>query len=159
MTRTPRNHQPASGRIHAAATAAGPQDIDTVDDGDATSVDADGLVPTTSVREADVATSTEDGRDVGRETGTLYGQAIAPTGDVDGDDVRTMQDWPQEGAQTNDDGQTWTEQLMTSASEHGTRGEAAIDADRGTDAEIEPSDDDDDDRPLADLGAAGPAGL
>jgi hypothetical protein len=142
MTTTPRSHQPNPRRTPTPAAAAGPQDLDDVD------ADAD----PDDLKTAEATTSTESGVDVGRETGELYGQGIAPTGDIDDDGVRAPQDYD------DDEGETWTEALITSAAEHGTAGEAAIDDVRGTEAEDrEP--DDDDDRPPADLGAGGPAGL
>ena len=98
-----------------------------------------------TVASAEPTSSTESGRDVGRETGELYGEGIAPTGDIDEDGVRGTQDFDGEG------GETWTEALRTSTTEHGTAGEAPIDAEK--------RDDDDEDRPPADLGAGGPAGL
>lgn len=85
-----------------------------------------------------------------RETGELYGQGIAPTGDIDDEGDRGIQDYDDDG------GQSWFEALQTSATEYGTAGTAPIDDVHDTEA---------DDRRQAhakdvpaDHGSGGPAG-
>jgi hypothetical protein len=85
-----------------------------------------------------------------RETGELYGQAIAPTGDIDDDGKRGIQEYDE------DDGQNWLEALEQSAAENGPAGAAAITSVHGTEADDERPDKDD---PPADHGAGGSGGL
>jgi len=148
MPITPRSHQPGTSKIHTPAAAVGDQELDHADERRVTS---DDLAGTRIVAAPEPASSTEDGADIGRETGELYGQGIAPTGDVDADGVRAMQDYDE------DQGETWTEALITSAATSGPRGSAPLDDVRGTEAEE--GSDEGEDRPPADHGAGGPAGL
>lgn len=83
-----------------------------------------------------------------RETGELYGQGIAPTGDIDDEGDRGTQEYD------DDDGQHWFEALETSAAEHGTAGTAPIDDVHDTEADDQP----DPDKVPADHGSGGPAG-
>jgi hypothetical protein len=149
MTTTPRSHEPNPHRTRAPSAAVGDQVLDDLqEDANDDDVIASQIGGTDlAVKSADRTTSTADGRDIGRESGELYGVGIAPTGDVDEDGVRGAQDYDDDG------GESWMESLMTSAAEHGTAGESPVDA---------PDEDEPDeahDRPPADLGSGGPAGL
>src|SRR5262245_46071237 len=107
MTTSPRSHQHRRlDRIPAPASAVGDQEIDHYED------DAQ----PNNVQEAPVTTSTADGSDLGRESGELYGQGIAPTGDIDEDGVREIQDYDDDG------GETWLEALQTTAAQDGPAG-------------------------------------
>ncbi len=83
-----------------------------------------------------------------RETGELYGQGIAPTGDVDDEGQRGIQRF------TEDEGQNWLEALETSTAENGPAGTAAIDDVHDTEADARKHGDE----PPADHGSGGPAG-
>jgi hypothetical protein len=148
MPTTPRTHEPDVHKTHVPSAAAGDQLLDEDEDRRTTVED---LGDPKKVKVAPDAATTASGRDVGRETGELYGQGIAPAGDVDEDGVRGPQDYDEAG------GETFNEALRISATEHGTAGEAPVDDVRGTDADDERLEDED--VPPADLGAAGPGGL
>ena len=156
MPTTPRTHHRAPDqRIPAPAAAVGDQDLDDYVDDPAEPYLEDANAR--RIDEADLASSTADGADLGRETGELYGQGIAPTGDVDEDGVRTIQDYDGQG--TDEGGEHFFEALVESATENGPAGEAPIDDTRGTDADERGARRRDRDVPVADRGSGGPAGL
>ncbi|HVK76565.1 MAG TPA: hypothetical protein VM734_24735 [Kofleriaceae bacterium] len=151
MPTTPRKHHHAEEHVPAPAASAGEQVFDTIDDEPSTDsthfLDDD---DTGLVEEAERLSSTEEGTDIGRESGELYGQGIAPTGDIDEHGVRSIQDFDE------DNGEHWFEALEAAAGESGPAGWAPIDDVRGTEADDRRDHRDD---PPADRGSGGPAGL